>query len=112
VTCVWLEAGQRGGVVSSLFWCLLLRRISACGATDVLFGTEQPGLHRLYLLTRADLLYRGPVSVDGHDGQGWIFIKQNGSAWPVVLRMAAHRVRRRALRRHGRPARRPSGREG
>ena len=95
VTCVWLAAGARRRALSGLFWCVLLRRIHLTGADDVLFGTEQPGLHRLYLQTRAELLYQGPVTVDGRAAFGWIFLKPNTSPWPVAARMTLHRARRR-----------------
>ncbi|WP_448638847.1 hypothetical protein [Geodermatophilus sp. URMC 63] len=104
VTCVWLGAGHRGGVLSALFWGALLRRIRASGAELVLFGTEQSGLHRLYRTVHAELLYRGPVTVDGQERDGWVFLKQNGSPWPVLVRMTLHRARRRAGRRIGDPS--------
>ncbi|MGR7026610.1 hypothetical protein [Geodermatophilus sp. URMC 62] len=111
VTCVWLGAGHRGGALSALFWGTLLRRIRATGAELVLFGTEQPGLHRLYRTVHADLLYRGPVTVDGQERDGWVFLKRNGSPWPVLVRMTLHRARRRAGRRIGGPSHRPEGGE-
>jgi hypothetical protein len=101
LTCVWLRAGRRGGALSGLFWCDLLRRIQATGAEVVLFGTEQPGLYRFYRTTHADLLYHGPVTVDGQERVGWVFLKENGSLWPVLVRMALYRVGRRARRRIG-----------
>jgi hypothetical protein len=104
VTCVWLGTGHRGGALSALFWGALLRRIRASGAELVLFGTEQPALHRLYRTVHAELLYRGPVTVDGQQRDGWIFLKRNGSPWPVLVRMTLHRARRRAGRRIGDPS--------
>jgi hypothetical protein len=98
VTCVWLAADARGGALSGLFWCALLQRIHATGADDVLFGTEEPGLYRLYLTTRGTLLYEGPVTVDGHERFGWIFLRRNTSPWPVAARMTAHTAWRRAGR--------------
>jgi hypothetical protein len=104
VTCVWLRAGQRGGALSAVFWGALLRRIQASGAELVLFGTEQAGLYRLYRTVGADLLYRGPVTVDGQECDGWIFLKRNGSPWPVLVRMTLHRARHRTGRRIGAPS--------
>jgi hypothetical protein len=102
VSCVWLTAEFRRSAVSGIFWWALLRRIHLTGAEDVLFGTERPGLYRLYLTTHAELLYQGPVTVDGQDVFGWIFLKKNTSPWPVAARMTLHTARRRARR----PARR------
>ena len=104
VTCVWLTAEIRRSALSGIFWCALLRRIHLTGADDVLFGTEQPGLHRLYLNTRADLLYEGQVTVDGHERFGWVFLKRNTSPWPVAARMTLHTARRRARRSVREPA--------
>jgi hypothetical protein len=109
VTCAWLgrTAGWRAvrAVVERPTPADRGQRRRACALRH---RTALPV--RLSLRIHADLLYSGPVTVDGRERVGWIFPEQDGSPWPVVVRMVLHRAGRRTIRRIASPGtHRPMG---
>ena len=103
LTCVWLAPSARRGALSALFWFGLFLETSRHGVRTVLFGTESYRLHRLYLLGKPDVLYSGPVVVDGQELTGWIFRSPVAHRWPALARMTVYKTAR-DLRRRLRPA--------
>jgi hypothetical protein len=81
LTCVWIDRRYRSGLRSALFWYGLFLETGRRGVRHVVFGTESPGLHRMYLLGRPRVLYEGPVTVDGHRKHGWIFSSPVAHRW-------------------------------
>jgi hypothetical protein len=103
LTCVWLDPELRSGWRSALFWGGLFLELGRQGTTYTLFGTEAPGLERLYRVGGPELVYEGPVVVDGVAEYGWIFLAVVATRWAALVRLTAYKGAR-ALRRHRAPA--------
>lgn len=99
LTCVWLDQELRRGALSAVFWLGLFLETSRHGARNVMFGTESPGLHRLYLCGHPEVVYEGPVVVDGKEQQGWIFLSPVSHRWPALARMTVYKSIRDLRRR-------------
>src|SRR5688500_13089633 len=70
LTCLWLAPDLRHGWRSALLWAGLFRELGRQGRAHTLFGTEAPGLQRLYRAARPDVVYEGMVVVDGVERYG------------------------------------------
>lgn len=97
LTCVWLDPLHRSGLLSAVFWYGLFLESGRRGARHVLFGTESASLHRMYLLGRPQVLYSGPVTVDGQRKNGWIFYSPVSHRWPALTRMTLYKAGWRGL---------------
>jgi hypothetical protein len=102
LTCLWLAPELRHGGRSALLWAGLFLELGRQGSAAALFGTEAPGLQRLYRAGRPDVVYEGPVVVDGIERYGWVFLGSVAERWSALYRVVWHKslrgVRRRAPR--------------
>ncbi|HEX6499109.1 MAG TPA: SDR family NAD(P)-dependent oxidoreductase [Micromonosporaceae bacterium] len=99
LACVWIDRAHRSGLRSALFWYGLFLESGRRGARHVVFGTESESLRRMYLLGRPQVLYQGPVTVDGQQKQGTIFYSPVSHRWPALLRMTGYKMGPAWLRR-------------
>ena len=91
LTCVWLAPQARGNIASMTLWGNLLWAASRAGRPQVLFGTEVDSLRRLYERFQPDLVYGGPVRVDGQEREGWVYTIPVNRWRVALLRTAAWR---------------------
>lgn len=92
LACVWIDRAYRSGWRSALLWYGLFLESGRRGVRHVVFGTESPGLQRMYMLGRPTVLYEGPVTVDGQRKEGRIFYSPVSHRWPALTRMTLYKM--------------------
>ncbi len=97
--CAWMDPELRSGPWSFVFWSWMLREASRMGKPLALFGTEVPGLHRLYDSGRPVVVYEGPVCVDGQFKDGWVYKTPVARRWTYLALVMWHKAVRPA-RKH------------
>lgn len=103
LTCLWLAPELRHGLRSAPLWAGLFSEMGRQGRAHALFGTEAPGLQKLYRAGRPDVVYEGLVVVDGLERHGWVFLGPVATRWSALGRIVVHKIRRPLRRRAPRP---------
>lgn len=99
LTCVWMDRRLRSGPCSFVFWTWMFLVGSRLGKPLVIFGTEVPGLRRLYEAGRPVTIYEGPVRIDGTETYGWIYSNPVARRWRYLALVMRHKALRPLRRR-------------